>query len=47
MCIQWLDKEFAFSLLSTNSDKSDLADYIQIEDNFEEEVRKTKPQPHL
>lgn len=47
MCIQWLDKDFAFSLLSINADKSDLADFIQVEDNFDEEIRKTKPQQEL
>jgi len=43
ICVQWLNKEFPLSIISNNDDKSDLADYIQIEDNFGEEIRKTAP----
>lgn len=40
LCIRWIEKDIAFSILSINEDKSNLADYIQVENNFEEEIRK-------
>ena len=39
ICVRWQDPEFANSLVSLNPNQTDLADFIHITDNFEEEVR--------